>query len=339
MTCTKCGKPLVDGATFCGYCGTPVSSLPQKCDGSANEPDCNTASTGDVDTSASSSSAASHSTFNVLKPFKKLFKWFFFPTFKDQNGSPIKPFPPVDKKLWYSHDKAERKAYREKYNETYGENNRLYRKKFLPAILLRCLIIIALIQLFTPKYAPNIVSTDSWKYAMCSTVTVSELKDSWNDYVERDLRDSSKEVNALLSIPGMGWFLDEENLYTVATDPGSPNIEKAIYETLQDAVAISLAYEKDTQRIVGIEIRYSLDYMDKNTAQNNHSILIEHPCKLASMFSGLSEEFLLKKFDNAVDSRTPYFYTRGIACGLQIDDDDNVAITQILCSANNPFSK
>lgn len=147
MTCTKCGKPLVDGATFCGYCGTPVSSLPQKCDGSANEPDCNTASTGDVDTSASSSSAASHSTFNVLKPFKKLFKWFFFPTFKDQNGSPIKPVspPPVDKKLWYSHDKAERKAYRKKYNETYGENNRLYRKKVLPAILLRSLIIIALL--------------------------------------------------------------------------------------------------------------------------------------------------------------------------------------------------
>ena len=210
------------------------------------------------------------------------------------------------------------------------------------AVFVSLLIILSIlisIPLFTPKYAPNLVSTNSWKYAMCSTVTVSELKDSWNDYVRNDLSDSFEDVKKLLSMPGMGWVLDEDNLYAVITDQGSPNIEKAIYTVLQNSATITLFYEKDTQRVVGIEIRYSQDYMNENTAQNNRSILVERPCKLASIFSGLSEELLLKEFDNALDSGKPIFYTKGIACGAWMDDYFNEAVTQIHCSANNPFSE
>ena len=176
------------------------------------------------------------------------------------------------------------------------------------------------IPLFTPKYAPLLVTTDSVSEGMCSTITIDELCEQWNR-----LNPPDEFVDL--------WTLDSDSLQ--ASIPQENGTIKAYYSCLFDNAGIAIIYESGTKRVTEIQMVYSTAYYQENTAKNNRSILIEKPCILASIISGIPADTLIEKYSNALANPNsiglPVFYTKGLLGYLDAVSSEDILATKIFC--------
>ena len=255
--CPKCGKPLVENASYCGYCGACIKDP-------APEP---------VDTAL----PVTESPEPVPDP---------------GNSGNQEPAKPPKKRI----------------------------RRTIIISLFVVFLCVFVIPLFSFEYAPNLVPTDFTSEGMCSVVTVDELCRQWNDLFADD------ELGMAL------WGLNSDSLYSTQTMPSGNII--STYSCLQGLAVIGIVYEPESNRVTEVQMYYSKTYFEENTSENNFAILVEKPCILASIISGISADTLIEKFSDTLKNTSnemPSLFTQGLVIYFDEVSIEDLLATKIYC--------
>ena len=256
--CPKCGKPLVENASYCGHCGACI---------------------------------------------------------KDPAPEPVDTVPPVTESPEPVPDSG---------NSGNQEPAKPPKQRIRRTIIISLFVVflcVFVIPLFSFEYAPNLVPTDFTSEGICSVVTVDELCRQWNDLFADD------EIGMAL------WGLNSDSLHSTQTKSNGSILNT--YNCLLGDVAICIVYEPESNRVLETHMYYSKTYFEENTGENNFAILVEKPCILASIISGISADTLIEKVSdtlkNASSDEVPMLFTQGLVFIFDDFTSEDLVSTNILC--------